>query len=406
LRSIRERLNSMQPETGSQNLPVDVGVPVGQVTAGADRKTARGNHFVIELPGADPTDGRFRQHSRLIPESLTGAYSRSQSLSAEHILFLDTETTGLDRGTGTHVFLVGIGYFAGDQFHVQQHFLRDLYEEASLLCELDNIVRNFPVLVTFNGRGFDWPLLTNRFILHGYRNIPELVHWDLLTSSRRVWRNRLRDCSLGSLERNILDVHRYGDVPGYLIPALYFDYLRSKDARPLRPIFSHNHEDIVSLARLADLILRTEQNPLIELSNPIDRVSYGMYLMNYGDPSLGERLIEPELQSHGIQSDLRFRAAKTLADNYKRSRHWSNVVEIWRAMLQHESHTPEQSLFPLVELAKVFEHRLKDHSQAIRYVERAMNLCELNSWTEPRNDLMHRLDRLHRRQRNLVRAGR
>jgi uncharacterized protein len=397
VRSIRERLNAMQPEAPAQSVAAPPGVPIDLVTPGVERITSRGRHFLVETHSDDPTGGLLTSRNEVLPSSVRNQFASTSGTKASDILFLDTETTGLDRGTGTHVFLVGIGFYNDDRFQVQQHFLRDLHEEASLLCALEQIISEFSVLVTFNGRGFDWPLISNRFILHGYRDIPELAHWDLLTSSRRVWRNRLRDCSLGNLERELLAVQRYGDVPGYLIPSLYFDYLRSRDARPLRPIFSHNHEDIVSLARLADLLLSAENDPCQTLIHPIDQLSYGLWLLSGGDLEQAEQLILPNLEHDAIDLDLRYRGYKSLADLHKRRGRWPVAMELWEEMRRQQWITSEQTLYPLVELAKVFEHRLRDYLSAIRLVEQALNLADIHGWRSEHASLIHRYARLQRR---------
>jgi uncharacterized protein len=399
VRSIRERLNAMQPEVTEKRDPAPTGISIDIVTPGFERPTAVGSHFVAENH-VDVTElGARTFDNEVRPSILAPRGDWPSNVSPNEIIFLDTETTGLDRGIGTHVFLVGIGYFAEGTFRVEQHFLRDLHEEPSMLNELGRIIREFKVLVTFNGRGFDWPLIHNRFIFHGYRDIPELVHWDLLTSARRIWRNRLGDCSLGNLEQQLLGVRRFDDVPGFLIPNLYFDYLRSRDARPLRPVFSHNREDIVSLARLADLMLLTENDPNT-LGHPVDRMSFGLCLLNHGDLKSARQVILHELDNQLIQPDLRHRVCKALADQLKRQRVWNEAEEIWTSMLSYPWDTAEQAIYPLVELAKLHEHRYRDYRRAMSYVDRALSLAELRGWQPERSELMHRYARLQRRYTN------
>jgi uncharacterized protein len=400
VRSIRDRLNAMQPEVASRPDPAPTGISIEHVTPGAERRTERGSHFVAEKDVDHSILGTRTFDRQIHPTTLARVPEWSTPVDANDILFLDTETTGLDRGTGTHVFLVGIGYFSGTSFRVEQHFLRDLHEEPSLLSELERIVREFRVLVTFNGRGFDWPLIHNRFILHGYRNIPELVHWDLLASARRIWRNRLGDCSLGNLERQLLGVQRFDDVPGFLIPNLYFDYLRSRDARPLRPVFSHNHEDIVSLARLADLMLLTEQDPILTLEHPLDRISYGLCLLNLGDLVSGEELILREINDRTISPELRYRVCKHVCDHLKRQQSLSKAESIWTSMLEHRWTSAEHALYPIVELAKLCEHRYRDYRRAISFVEKALNMAHMKGWSREKGELMHRYARLQRRVAN------
>lgn len=368
-------------------------MPIDMVTPGRERQTTSGSHFLVESSVAVPDLSVNEWRDSIDP--VLGI-----PVNHDEILFLDTETTGLDRGTGTHVFLIGLGYFSGERFHIEQHFLRDLHEEPSMLADIEYTIRNHAALVTFNGRGFDWPMITTRLILHGHRDIPERPHWDLLTSSRRVWRNRLKDCSLGSLERRILNVERYGDVPGYLIPQLYFDYLRDRDARPLKPVFSHNQEDIVSLARLADILLGAERDPNRSLQHPVDRISFGLYLLNRADLARADALIRPEIDRPELDEELRFRALSSLALGYKRRGHWSSACELWDLMLRFRWTHIDPYLHPLVELAKVHEHRRRDFRMALRYTERAINLAELHGLHGTRQDLNKRHARIRRRLTN------
>ncbi len=394
MRSIRERLNRMQPDVAARPEPAaQTGVPIDAVTPGTERQTQSGSHYVVESSVSVP---------ELAVDEWRETIDRVLGSCVNHddILFLDTETTGLDRGTGTHVFLIGLGYFSGDQVQVEQHFLRDLHEEPSMLADVEYSIRHHAALVTFNGRGFDWPIISNRLILHGHRDIPERPHWDLLTSSRRVWRNRLNDCSLGSLERRILNVERFGDVPGYLIPQLYFDYLRDRDARPLKSVFSHNQEDIVSLAKLADILLCAERDPAASLQHPVDRVSFGLHLLNRGEIARADALIRQNTSRPEIDEELRFRALSGLALQYRRLGQWTAACELWELMLTFRWTHIDHYLHPLVELAKVHEHRMCDFRTAMRYTERALNLVELHGGRGVRDELNHRLARLRRRTMN------
>ena len=129
----------------------------------------------------------------------------------EKWLFLDTETTGLAGGTGTYAFLVGLAWWDAGGLQVEQLFLRDLHEEYSLLQELAQRIADRPVLVTFNGKTFDWPLLENRFTMTRAIRVPQLAaHLDLLHPARSLWRLRLGSVRLVELERHVLDAARLG----------------------------------------------------------------------------------------------------------------------------------------------------------------------------------------------------
>ncbi len=176
--------------------------------------------------------------------------------------FLDTETTGLAGGSGTVAFLVGIGVISASGFDLKQYFLREPAEEASMLSRLADDLAEFDVLVTYNGKSFDVPLLETRFTMNR-RKAPfhRLKHVDLLYGARRLWRLKLESCRLQELEKRILGHERVGDVGGGFIPNLYFDYLRNGDAAPLEPVLYHNAIDILSLACLTAIIPQAIQQP-------------------------------------------------------------------------------------------------------------------------------------------------
>jgi uncharacterized protein len=243
-------------------------------------------------------------------------------------------------------------------------------------------------------------MIAGRLILHGHRDFSEPVHWDLLTSTRRIWRNRLKDCSLGNIERQILGVQRFGDIPGAMIPDLYFAFLRNHDPGPLRPVFSHNHEDIVSLARLADQLVFAHQAPSLALSNPVDQLSFGVSLVKRGQAEHGLDLILPLLDIETIPPALRTRAARVTSEVLRRNARYEEAIEVWERMLLLPGTDSSTTLYPLIELAKTFEHRYKDYQRSIGYVERAWNLIELNSWHAERVDVAHRYARLVRRLRS------
>jgi len=201
--------------------------------------------------------------SEIAPEILC-AVSGDERIDAppERWAFLDTETTGLAGGSGTVAFLVGVGVIAPDGFRLKQYFLREPAEEASMLAALASDLAAFDVLVTYNGKSFDVPLLETRFVMNR-RKAPftRLQHVDLLYGARRLWRLKLDSCRLQELEKRILGHERVGDVGGGFIPNLYFDYLRNGDAGPLEPILFHNAIDILSLACLTAIVPQAIREP-------------------------------------------------------------------------------------------------------------------------------------------------
>jgi hypothetical protein len=166
------------------------------------------------------------------------------------LVCLDTETTGLATAAGTVAFLIGLGWWEGDLFRQIQLLLPDHAEEPAMLDEIARHIPSDAWLVTYNGRGFDWPLLVTRFRL-ARRHAPEHAgHLDLLPIVRRLFRHRMDDARLGTVERMLLGVVRRDDVDGWEIPGRYLGFLRGGPAQPLAAVVRHNDEDVRSLARL------------------------------------------------------------------------------------------------------------------------------------------------------------
>jgi uncharacterized protein YprB with RNaseH-like and TPR domain len=312
-------------------------------------------------------------------------------------VFLDTETTGLSLGAGTYVFLVGAGYIEDGSFVVRQFFLRSPGEEASFLTSLDEFLRRFSVLVTFNGKAFDWPLLENRFVGHRAFRRPPLVdpaHIDLLHPARRVWRRRLESCALTSLESAIMGLKRSeDDVPGWMIPSLYFAYLRSGDSTALRRVFYHNLHDILSLAALAVHLDGIVADPMGgAVRHPSDFLCLARQYDLAGDSGRAIACLEAalELNAQGVdRSDALIR----LAGIQKRERRWDAALLLWDRLLEEGT---EAALFALVERAKYYEHVERDFLEALDDVQKALQLAEIAGLSAGADlrDLEHRRGRL------------
>ncbi len=186
----------------------------------------------------------------------------------ENLLCFDTETTGLSGGAGTVSFLVGWARVTGDseqpRVEVSQWFLRDLPGEPDLIDALDGVFSGARGLVSFNGASFDLPLLRSRWALAG-KEFPRLPHRDDLHPSRRLWKRLLDSCRLGEIEASLLGIHRTDDVPGSLVPALWFDYLRAGASAdfvtPLEGVLRHHAQDVYSLLCLDLVLARIRQDP-------------------------------------------------------------------------------------------------------------------------------------------------
>ncbi|HEV2425205.1 MAG TPA: tetratricopeptide repeat protein [Terriglobia bacterium] len=348
------------------------------------------------------------------------------------LIYLDTETTGLAGGTGTCAFLIGVGAIEGSDFVVRQFFLRDYPEERAVLAALADLLAGYKGLVTFNGKTFDVPLLETRFRLARQRPpFGRMIHLDLLHPARQLWKLRLESCRLTHLEAEILGVGRSGDVDGADIPGIYFDYLRSGDARGLQPVFYHNALDIVTLAALTSelaRIIRTESARGVDVAQGeidaakvgtpgesmpgLDLFSLSRIFERAGDRARAATVCRRALDS-GLPDSLEPRALWHLATQHRRSGEFEQAAEIWLEITRRET---DYFLDALEQLAIHAEHRQRDAAAALQFTERALgwigakagvpprdgSATDWQAWSklERRRELerfRHRLDRLKRK---------
>jgi uncharacterized protein YprB with RNaseH-like and TPR domain len=329
-----------------------------------------------------------------------GGDGRFDSLDFRDFVFLDTETTGLV-GAGTVAFMVGVAFFDGDALVVRQYFLRDYDEEPAMLLLLSTLLESKTGLVTFNGRAFDAPLLENRFLLNRLdSNLTLLPHLDLLPPSRRLWRTRLGSCRLVSLEKGLLDVQRtQEDVPGWAIPQLYFDYLRSGDGQPLVGIFYHNELDILSMVTLAAHIVRQFHQPNSD-DHALDLMSLGSWQASLGLLAEAEQNLRLAT-SLDLSLEHYHQALHQLGSLLKRNGRPHEAAEIW----QQIASTSYDDIQAHVELAKHYEWAHRDMTAAITWTRRAIDLLDRGALREDgraalvRPGLERRLARLERKQR-------
>jgi tetratricopeptide (TPR) repeat protein len=275
--------------------------------------------------------------------------------------------------------------------------MRDPAEEAAMLAALRAFLAPCRGLVTFNGKAFDAPLLNARYRLNGADSpLTGLVHLDLLPLARRLWRDRLVSRALGSLEENILCLPRTAeDVPGWLIPEMYFDYIRGGDARPLKGIFYHNEVDVLSMAALLGYVTDQLADPLQIGVHALDVMSMAKLFAALGDTEQAIALYR-ESMARGLPEDAHWDTAKRLALIYKRGGAWPEAIELWEgtARAGHvEAH---------VELAKYYEHKCKAYAEAIHWTQAAIACVKtpgFDRWKRATtlDELTHRLGRLKRK---------
>ena len=324
------------------------------------------------------------------PVSLVSSDESLIDLDFSHTLFIDTETTGLAGGTGTYAFLVGVGYFKDSRFVTQQLFLRDFSEERAMLWALEDLARGFRFVATFNGKRFDIPLLETRFILSRMENpFKDLPNYDLLYPSRRIWGRAYENCRLSTLESFVLDIHRQVDVPSEMIPYLYFDYLRRGDGSRINRVFYHNRMDILSLVTLAARIHEMVDAPqTASRAGWIEAYSLGRIFSR--QQRMGEAIGCFQDALRDCKDGKEWEILKSLSLAMKREKRMDQAVSVWMEMISLDK---GRELFPYEELAKFYEHQMKDYAEALRWVEKAFEgMADFSplGWTA----LEHRFHRL------------
>ena len=249
-------------------------------------------------------------------------------------VFFDLETTGLSGGAGTLAFLVGCAWFEEDGGFVTRQFLLARHaDERPLLQAVATELARAGALVSFNGKSFDAPLLEGRYLFHrlGWRG-REMPHVDVLHPARRFWKPRQvtpafgtsEGCSLQALERQIVGARRHGDVPGFEIPARYFQFIRSGDARPLTAVLEHNRLDLLTLAALTARLLHMARSGPAAIADPREALALGHVYARGGLEARGRdsyrRALERCRSPRGAYDPIRLEALRALALAHRRAR--------------------------------------------------------------------------------------
>ncbi len=301
-------------------------------------------------------------------------------------------------GSGTMAFLVGVGRFAGGGFRETQFFLRDPIEEPAMLEALNRYMSSEDVLVTFNGKSFDIPLLRARYLTNGAPHpFSQLPHVDLLHLARRLWRELLPSRALGDLEVNLLNVTRTEeDIPGWMVPQIYIDYLHSGDARALAGVLYHNSMDVLSLATLLEHVADKLEAPL-EISEQHSEL-YAIGRL-YADTGFAEEAIDvfQNTLSMDLPEESKYRLVVNLALLFRRRGDYEAALQLW------EQAASDGYVYAHVEIAKYYEHRAGDFAVAIQYTQRAIELVNSKATLEQEREhwqplLDHRLERLERKR--------
>lgn len=406
--------------------------------------------------------GRFvrveGQSTELVVDRRRLARLPGQPPADRPLVCLDTETTGLATAAGTVAFLIGLGWWEGTRFRQVQLLLPDHGEEGALL---DEVARHIPPdawLVTYNGRGFDWPLLVTRYRLARRAAPAHDGHLDLLPIVRRMFRHRMDDARLQTAERTLLGMIRHDDVDGWQIPERFLGFLRGGPAHPLLAVVRHNDEDVRSLARLVvlldegyassdgrrtapagdlaglarafvrarrhaealacldEILSRGEpQGPAMPASpgatapwwSPRARADFGGPPRRSGSHASRDPSRERRTAAFAMPWDTQ-RVALERAHVLRRLGRHDDAAEAWMAVATGPGRT---AIVAWIELAKLREHRLDDPAGALDATLRATAAAERRrqlAMPEPalEADLRHRLARLRRRLAGVPRLPR
>ncbi len=400
---LQERLESLgrqarpRARRGEANLQ-----GLASTLGGSVLENAAGPYVVIEavhsLPDGYPQPGSASVLGLEMPPN------------SEGWCFFDTETTGLSSGVGNQVFLMAMAWRGPGGLLLRQYILPDPALEQPFLEAISEDLDSSCALVSYNGRSFDSPVLSGRLLMS--RRSPTCLskpHLDLLHPARRIFKARLGSCTLQNVEARVLGRDRGEDIPGYLIPEMYFAYLRSGDPELLRGVVAHNRQDVVSLSLLLDHVLMLIGSSA--RAHPLDRFGVARLLESGGEPSgaiaIYEQLwAESDVGWNGeawpgswSPVELAYVLGLRLAVALRRAGRGDRAEEVVQATWDRYPRPWEAGIM----LAKILEHRRKDRGAAIEIVSAAVEALEGNgprSRAEDRClvDLRKRRDRLEKRQ--------
>ncbi|WP_243290014.1 ribonuclease H-like domain-containing protein [Bacillus sp. FJAT-47783] len=313
---------------------------------------------------------------------------------AVNLFFFDTETTGLKGGAGNMIFLLGHARLDNDQVVIKQHFLPSPGHEVALYKSFLSEV-NIETLVTYNGKAFDWPQVKSRhaFIRNEVPKLPAYGHFDLYHGSRRLWKDRLDSLKLSVIEKDILNITRNEDTPGYLAPMLYFHFLNNPDPNVISGVLKHNEIDVLSLITLYIHISKMLLN-----ASAFQGESYyiAKWFQTTGNEGEAVKTYE-QLNKEKLENV--WKAKIELSFLYKKEGKFDQAVQLWKEL--KESPLTQDQLNAHIELAKYYEHRVKKIDRALKETDIALQQLLKDSSINRRKREKFEED-LRKRQKRLI----
>ena len=373
--SLSDKLKSLGVQVGVdkvvQQPPPKPAHALEQAVSGQFSDTPHGRIFTVEEHY--PSD-HVLGHAPILgsaPLTILAEWAKvphTAAMSPGDFAFLDTEASGLSIGAGTFVTWITVGRFEKDVFRVAQFFLHDPVEETAFLAAFEQFLAPCKAMVTYNGKSFDVPLLNSRFALNRWPSpLNELAHIDLVHLARRLWRARLPERRLGTVEAQILGLKRSMlDVPGYLVPEIYNEYLHQGRIDRLASVFYHNKYDVLSLAALMYHIAGMLADPMGAVDHDLDLLAVGKLYEDLGD-SARAREIYTECLGRPLETEAWLEAVKRLSFVFKREDNWDAARKLWKVAAE------KGEVYAYVELAKVCEHQEKDYAGALQWTGTALD---------------------------------
>jgi uncharacterized protein YprB with RNaseH-like and TPR domain len=336
---------------------------------------------------------KWQKHKNNHPLSAKGR-------SVAELLFFDTETTGLSSGAGNTIFLLGYCQFMSDSIKVKQFFLPGPESEVALYHHFLTDVGTLGNLVTYNGKAFDWPQVKTRhtFVRDQVPKLPKFGHFDLLHASRRLWKDILPSCKLSIVEKEVLQFERIEDIPSYMAPMLYFDFLQEQDPEFVKGIFKHHEWDVLSLmtlyTHLSSLIMDCEGDTLL----PREKFEMARWYEAIGEKEIALQLFE-QLMGTGnfVQEASLFAYAKSM----KQQGEYLLALNALLELVGSQSFT----YVAAIECSKLYEHQYKDFEKALYYCQEALkDKSYLTNYAKEKQnkivaELERRMERLEEKMR-------
>jgi len=362
MRTLADRLQELRTSSGARPRP--------PAQPAADRAELLARWFGARLQVAPHGAAVVVERRVPLPASTTWLLAKLPRAT-----YFDTETTGLSTGAGTVIFLAGMGSIDGDALVVRQLVLPDYPHEGALLRLAAGELSSRPRLVTYNGRGFDLPLLATRLTVHRlFRELADLPeqHDDLLPVARRLYRRPLGGARLADVEAGVLGVSRSSDCPGSEVPARYFGYLRSGSPEPLTDVLDHNLQDVVSLALLEAELLRMRAGGWRD-AGVLDPFGMAVELLRIGATedalAVVEAAIAPGVEQERAHTLLRM-ATRLLLGSGEVDR----AERLWTAATRRAS---TEAAAAWLEVARIRERHRDDLHGALEATEAASRVLDL-----------------------------